>query len=224
MGWKIATLVTPLDRDLQAIADEIYGAPQRLEQTDLPASRAAYPKNTRDRYALAHDGFAWFFDWNGIERRFHNPLPIARTVWTFSLHSVTNGYGFSLQKKGAFVRSRMGSADSGIEVEVGEPFPTERALVTAEAKPGQEEQAWAAWRDADESFDGTEFGDLTHDTIAEEIVLGLMQEATTLRLDRDTPATTAFEVSRVMQLSPLKPKSLLDRLLGETWSQITRRS
>ena len=44
MGWKLAVVISKLDgRELGALVDEIYGAPQILTPSDISTDRALYP-------------------------------------------------------------------------------------------------------------------------------------------------------------------------------------
>jgi hypothetical protein len=194
MGWKLAVVISPFGgRDLQSFVDEIYGRPQPLTPCDLRAGRAFFPTEHKrgEFYALSHEGFGWIFDWKTIERTFQVPLPTRMPTWTFALHSVVNGYGFSAQRDGAIVRARSGSSD-GIDINFGTPSAAERALVGACGKSGQEALAWETWLDDSKSFDGAYEG-ITHDLIGEPVVFGLINELVGFRIDEESPATSAFE-------------------------------
>lgn len=212
MGWKLAIVVAPLQgRDLQAAVDDLYGAPQILEPSDRAVREAIHPDGEA-RYALAHDGLAYVFDWSLVTRALDKPIPVKSRLWTFALHSVVNLYGFSVQEGGAYLRCRSGSADDGIIADFGAPTPLERTLVAAQASPNEEPDAWQAWCDDHATFGGEE--EMAHDTLGEEVVLGLLEDLTTFRLDQSSPAATAFNEARVMTLVPTKSKSLLGRLFG----------
>ena len=212
MGWKLAVVISKLERrTLGAFVDEVYGAPQTLMPSDVAVDRALYPPKLGHRYALAHDGFGWIVDWKLIDRTFKKPLPVKTPVWTFGLHSVVNWYGFSAQNNGAFLRSRSGEADNGIVVDIGTPSATERALVAACGKPGQEALAWDTWCDAQKSFDGV-YEHTTHDSIGEEVVFGLLNEVVGFGLDIDSPALDAFLTAGVMTIERAKGKSIFSWL------------
>lgn len=212
MGWKLAIVVVALaDRDLQAAVDHIYGTPQHLEPSDVAVRDAIHPDGDA-RYAIAHEGFAYIFDWALVTRALDKPIPVKTRLWTFALHSVVNLYGFSTQDAGVYERCRAGSSDDGILADFGAASPLERTLVSAQAHPNEEPDAWQAWCD-----DHSTFGDdepMKHDTLGEEVVLGLFEDLTGLRLDLHAPATIAFMESRVTTLSADKPKSLLGRIFG----------
>jgi hypothetical protein len=208
MGWKLAVVIARLEgRALGPFVDEIYDAPQTLAPCDVSTSQALYPDKLSERYALAHDGFGWVFDWKLTERALTAPVPINRPVWSFILHSVVNAYGFAAQADAKFVRCRTGDSDGGVTVDVGTPSPAERTLVAACGKPGQEALAWSTWTDASKSFDGV-YEDTTHDGMGEEIVFGLMNDLLGFRLDRDSPAADEFVNARVMRIERPKGKSL----------------
>jgi hypothetical protein len=208
MGWKLAVVVAPLEgRALEDFVDEIYGGPQTLAPSDVCADAALYPDDQAERFALAHEGMGWVFDWDLITRAFARPLPIKGRAFAFVLHSVVNWYGFAELKNGAYLRCRAGDSDNGIMIEEGEPSVEEAALVTAFAKPGEEvTAAWATWIGARASFDGV-YENMTHDGMGEDVVFGLMQHALGFRLDHDAPACDAFREARVMRImTPPKRK------------------
>jgi hypothetical protein len=216
MGWKMAIAVIPLEgRTLTDVVNDVYGINEPLTAIDISAQTAINPR-WRQRNALTHERFAWICDWTLVERSFKKPLALKESH-SFMLHSVVNAYGFANVRDGKFLRSRQGTSDNGIPIDVGSPTPSERALVTRNAKPGQQDAAWQAWTDADKTFDQQieltdaqgvrktkTFEGMTHDTIGEEIVFGLMGELVGFRIDEDSPKLDAFLKAQVMRVGPAK--------------------
>ena len=216
MGWKLAVVVVPLEeRALADVVSEIYQRRETLSRTEVDMLQALNPSRGQ-RYAIAHDRFAWICDWKVVERSFKSPLAV-HTAHSFMLLSTVNSYGFATARDGKFLRNRQGEADNGITVDIGTPTECERALVSRDAKPGQEDAAWQAWTNAEKTFDTQHeitdaqgirqtviFDAITHDSIGESIVLGLMGELVGFRFDVDSPALEAFWAAPVMRLEPAK--------------------
>lgn len=202
MGWKLAIVLSKLDgRSLEAFVAEIYGKPQKLSPSGVGVDSAFYPRDTKDRYALSYAGCGWIFDWELVDRVFdaEDALKTSAATWSFVLHSGMNMYGFAKHEKGAFVRCRWGSHEDGIARDVGEPLPLERATVTASAKPGSEEAAWAAWMDVTKSFAGT-YDEYTHDVVGEDVVMRLIAEATGFRMDMDNATAIKLWETEVLAI------------------------
>lgn len=212
MGWKIAAAVARAEgQTLQHFVDAVYGGPRLLRQSDKTADSGMYPGLT-EGFAMTHGGFHWAFDWrlaDGV-----TPLPVKFPVWTFALHSVTNGYGFSVQTNGAFDRLRSGAGDDdSIGIDDGTPSPVERTLVTSFAAPGEEDEAWRVWTHTESSFTDRRGDFTTHDLMGEEVVFGLMKALTGFRIDEDGPATDAFLSAKVSEV--VRPQGFFSRLLGK---------
>ena len=212
MGWRLAVAISRLGgRDLSDLIDEIYGSPQQLLPSEISAAQALYPRNRRNRYALAYEGFGWIFDWKLFPHVLKRPLPIKPLLSTFVLQSTVNWYGFSIQEDGAFLRCREGDTDNGITNDDGTPSAAERALVAAQGKPEQGSLAWNAWCDASTSFDGT-FDSVRHDVMGEGVVFGLMKELVGFRLDEASPHEAAFMSTPVLSIMKSRPKTAISWL------------
>lgn len=214
MGWKIAAAIARSEgQTLQQYVDAVYGTRKVLKQCEKSAGEASYPGLTQG-FAMTHAGFHWAFDWRlvGGLTRTPAPLPVKFRVWTFALHSVTNGYGFSVQDNGVFVRVRSGAGDDDtIDADLGAPSPAERTLVTGFAKPGEEAKAWRVWSNTGLSFEDRHGNETTHDLMGEEVVFGLMNELAGFRIDEESPAADAFLAARVMEIA--RPPGFFARLL-----------
>ena len=212
MGWKIAAIVLPAaGRPLQACVDAAFGKPQQLRTCAKTAGNAIYPRLS-ERFALSFGGFNWIFNWGLVERAFKTPLPFDGTVWTFALHSVTNGYGFALQEGGKIVRARSGAGDNDtIDVEVGEPLHEERSLVATFAAEGQEDESWTAWCNTGVTFDG-KYENMTHDGMGEEVVFGLMKAFTGFRIDEESVTVDAFCATPALEV--VRAGGILSNLFG----------
>ena len=208
MGWKLAAIVSRLEgRTLQSLVAEVYGAPHALQATTIPASEALNPRE-RDRFALGHDGFGWIFDWELASRSFREPLQVQRHASTFVLHSVTGLYGYSTHSDRKILRRRSGASDDGIHIDEGEPSDAELALVMAGAVDGQ--AAWNAWCSGAETFSDDD--DILDTVSGEEVVFGLIDALTGIRIDGPTPQSEAFHAALVQQIVP--PAGFLARILG----------
>jgi hypothetical protein len=200
LGWKLSIITSKLDgRPLEAFVAEVYGKPQGLSPSGVGVDSALYPEDWTNRYALDFNGFGWVFDWELVERSFETPLKVQAPTWVFTLHSVVNSYGFTLYEKGRVVRSRWGSGDNGEMFEQGEPLAAERRIVASCAKPGHEAEAWAAWCDAEKTF-LSEYDDVTHDQIGEDVIMQMIAEVAGFRIDRDDPLSIQFAESPVLAI------------------------
>lgn len=212
MGWKLATVVTRAEGiTLQAFVDAAYGPGRTLRASDKVADKAMNPELLR-RYAMTFGGFHWIFDWGLVDRVADKPVPIAAKVWAFGLHSVVNGYSFSVQENGKIIRARNGDgSDARISLDIGVPSATERALVAKFADAAQQDEAWHVWTHADATFDGVYEG-MTHDHMGEDVVFGLLAEATGVDIMFGEGTFEAFAATPVMEI--VRPPGLLARLFG----------
>lgn len=210
MGWKLAAIVSRLEGStLQSFVDGIYGKPQTLKGSALTFLDVMYPRNERDRFALEHEGFGWVFDAPLASRALERPLPVAAATSVFLLHSVTGLYGFSTQANGSILRARSGCSDDGVIRDIGSPSNAEIALVTAGVEDGQ--AAWNAWSTAAETFND---GEDVLDTIGgEEVVFGLIDTLTGIRIDSPAPEATALHSAIVMTIAP--EAGLFTRIFGK---------
>jgi hypothetical protein len=86
MGWKLAVAIARLEgRTLQSYVDEVYGTPQTLKESDIPADDALYRTRAPRELALAYEGHGWIFDWKLVERSFDKPIAVQYPVSTFIL-------------------------------------------------------------------------------------------------------------------------------------------
>jgi hypothetical protein len=198
-------------RSLDEFVADVYGKPQTLAPSGVAVDSALYPEDWKNRYALAFNDRGWVFDWLLVEQSFDKPLPTRAPTWTFGLHSVVNFYGFALQEKGKFVRSRSGSGEKGELAEIGEPLAAERRIVASCAKPGHEAAAWAAWCDAEKTF-LSEYDEATHDQIGEDVIMQMIEEAVGFRIDTDNALGNQFAESPVLAIQ--KERRFASPLLG----------
>lgn len=100
-----------------------------------------------------------------------------------SLHSVVNHWGYSLIQNGAKVRARIGDAEHGTFVDVGQPLPEELALLQQSTIDETGERLYVL----------DEFPDdpMTEDQVGEEFVFELSKKYFGERLDQ---AEDWFEV------------------------------
>ena len=113
-----------------------------------------------------------------------------------------NLYAYALFENNKLVRSRAGSADDGVFIDIGEPIPEERPLFAKSIVNSDGDQVWP------EEYDGV-VEEMDHSCMGEEFVFEISQRFFGERFDCfDHDELTMSEYRR-------SQKSLWQRLLGK---------
>ena len=211
MGFKIAILLIPLGGDsFEDVISSVYGKRTRLEKCSETVETALYPDDEKKAYACEEGGNAWIFDWSLVPSTMDSNKLIAPNAGLFYLHSVTNGYAFTIIRNSKVIRRRFGGSDEGIAYEEGELLDSELKAIASEAQGGDIEEMKSAWLDDNvlTELAGCEYA---HDSLGEEIVFAVLEDESAIHLSKINDRSERFYDQTVFEIR--KP-NLLMRLLN----------
>ena len=211
MGFKIAVLLIPLTEHCFAEAvSSVYGKRAQLKQCPETVDMVLYPDNQKKVYACEEGGNAWIFDWNLVPSLMDaNKIPVPNSG-LFYLHSVTNGYAFTIIKDSKIIRRRFGGSDEGIAWDDGNLLNSERKAIADAAQTCDFDKLKATWLDEEAILESADC-EYTHDTLGEEIVFAVLENESGIHLSMPGERGERFYDQPVFEI---KRPGFLSRLLG----------
>ena len=169
MGWKCAFVVVSNteEKDPEALLRELgYGnlSPAAADSFDVamyPRDGKAYVGHFNGHLVIADEFLAIESLEEGLndqEQVLLNRYP-GSEIASFSLHSVTNFWGYSLVRNGQKIRLRAGFSNDGVIMEEGDPLPEEAELLSKSKVNAEGIREYWLDDDQEEPYEDAEVGE-----------------------------------------------------------------